>query len=84
MYTARQNGQSNCLACAKARPQLGTVTDEKHPTGLQCVLQLFEILDVPLQSQCKTISLLFPPVKKMDVPPSVTVYLGNYTCFLET
>ena len=48
MYTARQNGQSNCLACAKARQQLGTVpfklTDEKDPAGLQCVLKLFEIL----------------------------------------
>ena len=86
MFTAHQNGQSNCLACARARPELGTVpfklTKEKDSAGLQCVLQLFDIFYTPLQSQCKTLSLLFPQAKKMDVPTSVTVYLGNYTCFL--
>uniref|UniRef100_A0A8D3DXQ5 Uncharacterized protein n=1 Tax=Scophthalmus maximus TaxID=52904 RepID=A0A8D3DXQ5_SCOMX len=30
---------------------------------------------------CKTLSLLFPPVQKASPPPSVTTYKGNYTCF---
>ena len=88
MFTARQNGQSNCLACAKARPQLGTVafrlTDEKDPAGLQCILQLFRTSYTPLRQQCKTLSLLFPQVKRTDVPPSVTMYQGNYNYFLRT
>uniref|UniRef100_A0A3Q3WSJ8 Uncharacterized protein n=1 Tax=Mola mola TaxID=94237 RepID=A0A3Q3WSJ8_MOLML len=85
MYTAKQNGQSNCVACAKARPQLGTapfkLSDDTDPKSLQCVLQLFNGAFVPENETCKTLALLFSPVKKTDVPPSVMVYKGNYTCF---
>jgi len=84
MYTARQNNQFNCIACAKARPYLGTVpfnlSNHSDPIGLQCVLQLHNESFVPNTKQCKNLSLLFPAVKKRDVPPSALAYKGNYTC----
>uniref|UniRef100_A0A3Q3JNT6 Glycoprotein n=1 Tax=Monopterus albus TaxID=43700 RepID=A0A3Q3JNT6_MONAL len=36
----------------------------------------------PTTEQCKSLSLLYPPVNKGDVPPSVNIYPGNYTCFV--
>ena len=44
MYTARQNNQSNCITCAKARPHLETapfkLSNHSDPTGLQCALHI--------------------------------------------
>uniref|UniRef100_A0A668AUA8 Uncharacterized protein n=1 Tax=Myripristis murdjan TaxID=586833 RepID=A0A668AUA8_9TELE len=82
MCTARQSGQTNCIACARARPQLGTtpfaLTPENDPSGLHCVLRLYDASFKPTEV-CKTVSLLFPPVEKRDVPPSIQIYKGNYT-----
>ena len=64
MYTARQNNQSNYIACAKARPHLGTtpfqLRNHSDPIGLQCTLQLYNEYFVPNTKQCKTLFLLFP------------------------
>uniref|UniRef100_A0A8D3E829 Uncharacterized protein n=1 Tax=Scophthalmus maximus TaxID=52904 RepID=A0A8D3E829_SCOMX len=82
-YTTEQSGQSDCIACARARPQLATtpfqLNNKNDPKGLQCVLQLFG--NTSAAEDCKTLSLLFPPVQKASPPPSVTTYKGNYTCF---
>uniref|UniRef100_A0A3B4UKK7 Uncharacterized protein n=1 Tax=Seriola dumerili TaxID=41447 RepID=A0A3B4UKK7_SERDU len=84
-YTALTTGKSNCLACAKARPVLGTVpfrlSDSSDPAGLQCAVKLFKAGVHPTNDKCKTLELLFPAVKSPDTPPSVVVYAGNYTCF---
>ena len=70
----------------KARPYLGTLpfnlSNHSDPTSLQCLLQLYNESIVPNTKQCKTLSLLFPAVKKRDVPPSALAYKGNYTCFI--
>lgn len=67
------NGQTDCIACAKERPQLGKapfrLTHDTDPTGLQCMLQQYKEQLEPNIEQCKTLSLLYPPVKKGDIPP---------------
>ena len=80
-YTTRQNNQSNCVECAKARSHL-EISNHSDPTGFQCALQLYNESFVPNIKQCKTLSLLFPAVKKRDVPPSALACKGNYTCFI--
>ena len=88
IYTTRQNGRTNCIACAKARPQLGIAPfrlgDKNNPVGLRCIPQLSNATYTPDTDKCMTLSLLFPPVKKRPVPPSVTTYSGNYTCLTRT
>ncbi|CAN2390307.1 hypothetical protein PRIEUP_LOCUS343 [Pristimantis euphronides] len=74
----------NCAACAGARPHLGTtpfqLSNTMDPLGLQCILKLYNSF-IPASDQCKTLLLLYPSVRKNDIPPSVTAYPGNYTCF---
>uniref|UniRef100_A0A3B4WU22 Uncharacterized protein n=1 Tax=Seriola lalandi dorsalis TaxID=1841481 RepID=A0A3B4WU22_SERLL len=74
-YEALTTGKSNCLACAKARPVLGTVpfrlSDSSDPAGLQCAVKLFKAGVHPNDDKCKTLELLFPVVKSPDTPPSV-------------
>uniref|UniRef100_A0A8P4G627 DUF4371 domain-containing protein n=1 Tax=Dicentrarchus labrax TaxID=13489 RepID=A0A8P4G627_DICLA len=90
-YTALSTGNSDCIACAKARPSLGTMpsrsfrlSDQIDPTELACVVKLFSRSFKPTEAKCKTLALRFPSVTKNDVPPSIVVYPGNYTCFTRT
>uniref|UniRef100_A0A3Q3K018 Envelope polyprotein n=1 Tax=Monopterus albus TaxID=43700 RepID=A0A3Q3K018_MONAL len=86
-YTARQHNQSGCIACATARPQLGTSPFRLDPQaglqGLQCVLRLYKP-NSDNSSLCTTMAQLFPKVT-LDVlsgaPPSIAPLKGNYTCF---
>ena len=84
MYTARQTDRNNCIACSTARPQLGTapfrLTSSSDTTGLQCVLSSFNRTTKPTTDQCKSLDLLFPPVKD-QLPPQAVAIAGNYTCF---
>lgn len=83
-YTASTTDHVNCLACAKARPTLGTVPFKLNPhnnVGLLCALQLFTSLSIPINTTCHTLAYLFPPVKDSSTPPSILVYTGNSTCF---
>lgn len=83
-YTAQQHNRTNCIACAAARPHLGTVpfplTPMTDPKGLQCILQLFKPSSTSTDQTCVTLSLRYPAVKTRDLPPT-TVYAGQYTCF---
>ena len=82
-YTAIQTDRTDCVACAKARPVLGTalfrLNNQNDPDGLHCTIQLFK--PNVTETACKTLSLLYPPVVYLDAPPSVIVYAGNYMCF---
>lgn len=67
LYTAMTTGKGDCVACAKARPLLGTVpfrlTNSRDREGLQCTIRLFKSHSAPGQS--KTLSFLFPAVKRL-------------------
>ncbi|XP_075203382.1 syncytin-B-like [Anomaloglossus baeobatrachus] len=84
-YTANQNNRSDCIACATARPHLGTIPfrlSEEDPDGMQCILAMFDVSFDPTDDDiCNSISKLYPMVKLDQVPPRVFVYPGNYTCF---
>uniref|UniRef100_A0A3B4VN67 Uncharacterized protein n=1 Tax=Seriola dumerili TaxID=41447 RepID=A0A3B4VN67_SERDU len=65
IYTAQNNkpNTTNCLACAAARPGLGTVpfplNQNDDPDGFQCMIRLF---NSPNPSEdCTTLHYLFPP-----------------------
>uniref|UniRef100_A0A3Q3J8I3 Uncharacterized protein n=1 Tax=Monopterus albus TaxID=43700 RepID=A0A3Q3J8I3_MONAL len=87
-YTATSTNNVDCVACAKARPVLGTapfkLNNQNDPVGLRCTVNLFGSTTVPRGEICKALHYLFPPVQKPDVPPSVIVYPGNYSCFTRT
>uniref|UniRef100_A0A3Q3IYP0 Uncharacterized protein n=1 Tax=Monopterus albus TaxID=43700 RepID=A0A3Q3IYP0_MONAL len=87
-FTAQESNVSNCIMCSTARPQLGTaplqLNELADSTGLQCILQLLDKAFSPTTEQCKSLSLLCPPVNKRDVPPSVDIYPGNNTCFVRS
>uniref|UniRef100_A0A8C4SG48 Uncharacterized protein n=1 Tax=Erpetoichthys calabaricus TaxID=27687 RepID=A0A8C4SG48_ERPCA len=84
LYSAGQVNQSDCYACATARPHLATVpfplSNISDPTGLPCLLALFISSSIPTDSNCITLSLLFPPTLHMT-PPMFQPHEGNYTCF---
>uniref|UniRef100_A0A8C4RNI6 Uncharacterized protein n=1 Tax=Erpetoichthys calabaricus TaxID=27687 RepID=A0A8C4RNI6_ERPCA len=83
LYSARQVNQSDCYACATARPHLGTtpfpLTNLSDPTGFPCLLYLFTTPS-PIHTECNTLHTLFPPVPP-TTPPMFRPYQGNYTCF---
>uniref|UniRef100_A0A8C4XF18 Envelope glycoprotein n=1 Tax=Erpetoichthys calabaricus TaxID=27687 RepID=A0A8C4XF18_ERPCA len=84
LYSARQVNQSDCYACATARPHLATtpfpLTNLSDPTGFPCLLYLFTTPS-PIHTKCNTLHTLFPPVPPMT-SPMFRPYLGAYTCFL--
>uniref|UniRef100_A0A3B4V5F3 Envelope glycoprotein n=1 Tax=Seriola dumerili TaxID=41447 RepID=A0A3B4V5F3_SERDU len=83
IYTAQNNkpNTTNCLACAAARPGLGTVpfplNQNNDPDGFQCMLRLFNSPN-PLKD-CTILHYLFPPTAETQ-PPHFSPYAGNYTC----
>uniref|UniRef100_A0A8C4T4H7 Uncharacterized protein n=1 Tax=Erpetoichthys calabaricus TaxID=27687 RepID=A0A8C4T4H7_ERPCA len=84
LYSARQVNQSDCYACATARPHLATtpfpLTDLSDPTGFPCLLYLFTTALPPTDPKCNTLNTLFPPIQPMT-PPMFRPYIGNYICF---
>uniref|UniRef100_A0A8C4SGI9 Uncharacterized protein n=1 Tax=Erpetoichthys calabaricus TaxID=27687 RepID=A0A8C4SGI9_ERPCA len=84
LYSARQINQSDCYACATARPHLATtpfpLTDPSEPTGLPCLLYIFTTAFPPTDPKCHTLNTLFPPIQPIT-PPMFRPYIGNYTCF---
>ncbi|XP_051778677.1 uncharacterized protein LOC127526669 [Erpetoichthys calabaricus] len=87
LYSAKQVNQSDCYACATVRPHLATVpfplSNISDPVGLPCLLALFTSPSTPKDSNCITLSLLFPPTSHMT-PPMFQSHEGNYTCFSGT
>lgn len=83
-YTVKNNGQSNCIACAKARPLLGIVPfTVKSENDLTCMIQAFDMNHKPNNELCKALRTMFPSIRCIGTPPGVQVYPGNYTCFLK-
>ncbi|XP_077337786.1 uncharacterized protein LOC143982710 [Lithobates pipiens] len=85
-YTVRTLKKENCLVCAGARPHLATVPfpldHNTDPEGLKCMLQLYNKSYKPEANSTRhTLSLLFPPVQRPQIPPAVAAYTGNFTCF---
>uniref|UniRef100_A0A8C4SPV1 Uncharacterized protein n=1 Tax=Erpetoichthys calabaricus TaxID=27687 RepID=A0A8C4SPV1_ERPCA len=83
LYSAKQVNQSDCYACAMTRPHLATIPfplSNIYPVGLPCLLALFTSPSTPKDSNCITLSLLFPPTPHMT-PPMFQSHEGNYTCF---
>ncbi|XP_040203755.1 uncharacterized protein LOC120935761 [Rana temporaria] len=85
-YTVKTLKKENCLVCAGARPHLATVPFpldyNTDPEGLKCMLRLYNKSYKPeINSTCHTLSLLFPPVQRPQIPPAVATYPGNFTCF---
>uniref|UniRef100_A0A3Q3JT44 Uncharacterized protein n=1 Tax=Monopterus albus TaxID=43700 RepID=A0A3Q3JT44_MONAL len=82
-YTAARTNNTDCVACAKARPTLGTapfkLNNQNDPEGLRCTVKLFGSAIVPTGEKCRTLYFLFPPAQRPDIPPSVVVYPGNYS-----
>ena len=82
MYTAQHNKpkKTDCLACAAARPNLGTVPFPLNPTndqlGFQCMLQMFTSNEVV--NNCTSLHYLFPPTATVT-PLWFTPCEGNYT-----
>ncbi|XP_049906334.1 uncharacterized protein LOC126393930 [Epinephelus moara] len=83
VHTARNSKFSSCscLACAAARPGLGTVpfplNPDNDPKGFRCMLDLYKSDSA---TNCTILKLLFPPVSPQIKPPWFTPYTGNYTC----
>ncbi|XP_073726197.1 uncharacterized protein [Misgurnus anguillicaudatus] len=84
MYTARQVGVSDCIACATARPSLATspfrLNEENDKQSLMCMIKAFKGVE---DEECMTVSYLFPKMK-MYLPPNIQAYKGNYTRFKRT
>lgn len=82
LCTSKQQKGANCVTCAMARPDLGTspfpLTKDNDPNGFQCLLHLF-VTNHPPQN-CTSIDFLFPPVRKLDLPPLFIPYPGNCSC----
>uniref|UniRef100_A0A3Q3JI22 Uncharacterized protein n=1 Tax=Monopterus albus TaxID=43700 RepID=A0A3Q3JI22_MONAL len=76
-YTAVSTNNIDCVACAKARPTLGTapfkLNNQNDPEGLRCTVKLFGSATVPIEEKCRTLYFLLPPVQRPDIPPSVVV-----------
>uniref|UniRef100_A0A3B4VMT9 Uncharacterized protein n=1 Tax=Seriola dumerili TaxID=41447 RepID=A0A3B4VMT9_SERDU len=83
IHTAQNNkpNTTNCLACAAARPGLGTVpfplNQNNDPDGFQCMLRLFNSPN-PLKD-CTILHYLFPLTAETQLP-HFSPYAGNYTC----
>ncbi|XP_077122146.1 uncharacterized protein LOC143776558 isoform X1 [Ranitomeya variabilis] len=84
-YTAEQNNKTNCIACATARPHLGTIPlriSDPDQTDLKCILALYNTSYDPTDNAlCYALSALHPPVTTDQLPPRIFAYPGNYTCF---
>uniref|UniRef100_A0A3Q3IM54 Uncharacterized protein n=1 Tax=Monopterus albus TaxID=43700 RepID=A0A3Q3IM54_MONAL len=65
-FTARQSNASNCI--------VGSATLQEYCAYCSCMIRFFS----PTTEQCKSLSLLYPPVNKGDVLPSA--YSANH-CF---
>lgn len=85
VYSVNQMKISNCVACAVARPHLGTMpfplTTTNDPKGHNCVLKLFS---QPSPDNCTSFGLLFPGVSPLVIPPSFVAYKGAYDCYKQT
>lgn len=72
----------DCIACAGARPSLGTVpfplNPHSDPEGFKCMFTLYKT-DSP-KNNCTTLKYLFPAVPTKVIPPWFVPYKGNYTC----
>ncbi|XP_040289417.1 endogenous retrovirus group PABLB member 1 Env polyprotein-like [Bufo bufo] len=86
-YTVLSQKRSNCIACAAARPHLGTVpfplSELTDPEGFKCILKMYtETIPSDDTSRCRTLELLYPIVHDKDhMGFGITPYPGNYTCF---
>ncbi|XP_073427713.1 uncharacterized protein [Dendrobates tinctorius] len=87
-YTTEQNNKTDCIACATARPHLGTIPlrySEQDQVDLQCILALYNATYDPSDNVlCQSLSVRYPIAKIDQVPPRVYAYPGDYTCFLRT
>uniref|UniRef100_A0A3Q0RV27 Uncharacterized protein n=1 Tax=Amphilophus citrinellus TaxID=61819 RepID=A0A3Q0RV27_AMPCI len=74
-YTAETTAKLDCVACAKARPTLGTapyrLSLKSDPERLFCTVKLFIQTNTPEPGTCNTLNYLYPKVKRANNPPSV-------------
>ena len=72
---------SDCIVCASALPQLGTMpfplNPLNDPSGYNCMIQLY--LKQTVQN-CTSLSLLYPEVNRGTTPPPFVPYPGPYSC----
>ncbi|XP_034084292.1 syncytin-A-like [Gymnodraco acuticeps] len=72
---------ADCLACAAARPSLGTVpfpfNAHNNPRGQRCMYKLY---GQKSPADCVDIAQKYPVVKINDIPPDFTSYEGLYDC----
>ncbi|XP_034089152.1 uncharacterized protein LOC117557428 [Gymnodraco acuticeps] len=81
VYSVKQSKMADCLACAAARPSLGTVpfpfNAHNDPRGQLCMYKLY---GQKSPADCVDIAQKYPVVKINDIPPDFTSYEGLYDC----
>ncbi|KAL3971446.1 H/ACA ribonucleoprotein complex subunit 4 [Sarotherodon galilaeus] len=79
---AKEQGVSNCVACASARPRLFTEPAPLHPEdqwGYDCMLRMTR--EAVSTGNCTVLSSLFPPTDKQTKAGPFMPKKDNYTCF---
>lgn len=81
-FTADKHNQSNCYACSKARPHLGTVPLNIPLDQEDCFLSLYNDTYTN-NSLCESWKKEYPILSKNpNLGNTITIYPGNYTCYL--
>lgn len=85
MYNAQRTNVSHCIARSTGRPQTAPfkLNSKNDAAGLQCVISLYNESTKSSTKQCRSLNLLFPPVRSA-LPPAALALAGDYICFLQT
>ncbi|XP_030900419.2 uncharacterized protein [Melopsittacus undulatus] len=87
-YRVKSLNRSNCDACASGRPTAQVVPFplgwSKDAQGMRCMIALYQERTAWGNEACKSLSLLFPALRKKDirVPPTFSSAAGNHTACL--